>query len=606
MSLCAQCSKLAAWLLSNELKNAVLGYKQDVENGGQGGAARVARIFPFKYLKDKHTSEAASNQKCPLCELILHTPSTNLEGGNYFGRLCPLGRQISVWTPGNGWHNTLEWQEKSFELYSTNGNQSLWRVRDHLGSHPLSDTTISIIEPWLVDCLQTHQECHDRHRSRPVPWPARLIDVGSADGADEPHLVDSDEVQYWTEWDEDRITLQARKKSIPMRTLNRTLADAVLVTRRLRLQYLWIDSLCIIQDSAADWNQESAGMCHVYNNAVVNIAAISAENADDRFLHNRHTPVFLSRTSIGKFCDEFDENGLWLRPSTAVELGRHTLSEKTPNFTEAVDAQISGFTRMIHDNPDLIQDRNFAYSMWRGIVEQYSTKELTYEKDRLPALSGLASRFGKLFNDRYLAGLWESDIPIALCWQAMSKHTGLNAGPHIAPSWSWVPYSQVTYGRNLETVTWEAFAQQCFPEPVSDPYGQVYGGTLLIQGRVLSVTLEAREQSPWPSSTDESLWHAVVMVLERQSYDTFKRVGLVIDHLDIDQSATPKDIWEGAETDWITITSSVNRIWTIREDVTRDAQQPASHTYPSQAAMSRYLGLLQTAKDSGILRSQKV
>lgn len=370
-------------------------------------------------------------------------------------------------------------------------------------------------------------------------------------------------------------------------------------------------------------------MCHVYNNAVVNIAAISAEDADDGFLHNRHVPVFLSRTSIADRWGSMDEHGLWLRPSTAREwryegsslyrrawcfqesilsprilrfglqevsfqCRRHALSEKMPELTEAVDAQIAGFTLMIHDVPNMIQNPNFAYNMWRGIFERYSTKELTYEEDRLPALSGLASRFANLFNDHYLAGLWKCDLPLALCWQSMSRHAGSIVGPYAIPSWSWVPYFQVTYGRNLDEVTWEALAQQSEVDVVSDTYGRVCGGSLLIQGRVLDVTVEARQQSPWCkiwaashlgnrpvtehfklddgasanesadhiclllgyrlSSTDESLWHAVVMVLEWiDDYGAFKRVGLIMDHLDIDESATPKAIWEAAETDWVTI-----------------------------------------------------
>lgn len=249
---------------------------------------------------------------------------------------------------------------------------------------------------------------------------------------------------------------------------------------------------------------------------------------------------------------------------------------------------------MIHDDPNTIRDQNAAYTMWRGIVERYSTKELTYEYDRLPALSGLASRFASLFNDRYLAGLWEGDLPLALCWQAISRHSDSIVGPYAIPSWSCVPYFQVTYGRNLEKVTWDALAQECSIEAVSDSYGRVCEGSLLIQGRVLNVTLEARESSSWCkvwaanslgnyvvaehfkfddgnfaddsadyvclllgyrlSSTDERLWHAVVMVLERlDDFDAFKRVGLIMDHLDIDESATPKSIWESAETDWISI-----------------------------------------------------
>jgi hypothetical protein len=76
-------------------------------------------------------------------------------------------------------------------------------------------------------------------------------------------------------------TLNDRKRSIPLSSLNQTFKDAINVTRSLGLQFLWIDSLCIIQDSPSDWTRESAKMCSVYSNAISNIAATSAVNGDD-------------------------------------------------------------------------------------------------------------------------------------------------------------------------------------------------------------------------------------------------------------------------------------------------------------------------------------
>ena len=49
--------------------------------------------------------------------------------------------------------------------------------------------------------------------------------------------------------------------------------DAIVTTWKLGIQYLWIDSLCIIQDSKDDWEIESAKMGAVYRNAYVTIVA---------------------------------------------------------------------------------------------------------------------------------------------------------------------------------------------------------------------------------------------------------------------------------------------------------------------------------------------
>lgn len=60
--------------------------------------------------------------------------------------------------------------------------------------------------------------------------------------------------------------------------------DAVILTRALGLRYVWIDSLCIIQDSMEDWEYEGSQMDKVYKNAWVTVAATSASTSEDGFL----------------------------------------------------------------------------------------------------------------------------------------------------------------------------------------------------------------------------------------------------------------------------------------------------------------------------------
>jgi hypothetical protein len=65
-------------------------------------------------------------------------------------------------------------------------------------------------------------------------------------------------------------------QSITISELPKTFRDAVVVTRRLGIPFLWIDSLCIIQDSPEDWATESSSMRLVYKNCLVNITATVA------------------------------------------------------------------------------------------------------------------------------------------------------------------------------------------------------------------------------------------------------------------------------------------------------------------------------------------
>ncbi len=79
-------------------------------------------------------------------------------------------------------------------------------------------------------------------------------------------------------------TLDDHQKGIPMGALPRTLRDAVIVARRLSIRYLWIDSLCIIQDNKADWATEAQHMGDIYMNSAFVIAAHAARHADHGFL----------------------------------------------------------------------------------------------------------------------------------------------------------------------------------------------------------------------------------------------------------------------------------------------------------------------------------
>ena len=73
--------------------------------------------------------------------------------------------------------------------------------------------------------------------------------------------------------------------------MTKTFEDAVLVARRLQVQYLWIDSFCIVQDDTEDWITESALMEKVYRNALCNIAAAAASDGTAGLFFER-TPLF--------------------------------------------------------------------------------------------------------------------------------------------------------------------------------------------------------------------------------------------------------------------------------------------------------------------------
>jgi hypothetical protein len=83
-------------------------------------------------------------------------------------------------------------------------------------------------------------------------------------------------------------TLQSNVAShssqISLSTLPQTIQDAVFCAHKLGLKYLWVDSLCIIQDSTDDWEREIANMAQIYKNAFVTISAAKAKGCHEGFL----------------------------------------------------------------------------------------------------------------------------------------------------------------------------------------------------------------------------------------------------------------------------------------------------------------------------------
>jgi hypothetical protein len=80
--------------------------------------------------------------------------------------------------------------------------------------------------------------------------------------------------------------IEQKVQGIDFNCLPPTFRDAIIVTRQLKCQFLWIDSLCIIQDSHSDWVIESAKMQAYYQQAVVTLAADRAVGDHEGFLQD--------------------------------------------------------------------------------------------------------------------------------------------------------------------------------------------------------------------------------------------------------------------------------------------------------------------------------
>ncbi|CZR60247.1 uncharacterized protein PAC_10143 [Phialocephala subalpina] len=244
--------------------------------------------------------------------------------------------------------------------------------------------------------------------------------------------------------------------------------DAIRITKELGFRYLWIDSLCIIQDSVEDWQQESALMRDVYRNAAITISASASKDSHGGMLnlygydqpdirkwcrlklHSKSPDlesVQLSSFYVKEsFEDCVDKLPLPQRGWTLQERllsqrilhygkdqiyfqcrSQHLNADKTHIIHGVIGRWRSTRALLNLSNPpveDIMPNKRLATSgdwvseAWRDVVVSYSGhRELTKPADKLPALSGVVSLFQEKTNDQYLAGLWKADLAHGLLWR---------------------------------------------------------------------------------------------------------------------------------------------------------------------------------------------
>lgn len=295
----------------------------------------------------------------------------------------------------------------------------------------------------------------------PKALPRRLIDVGYRESptvylrdlSEAPRSDDQQIGRYVClshRWDTTSCectttinNIDARKNDIELCSLPLTFQDAIKITRAFGLQYIWIDTLCIIQGSELDWAEESSKMGSYYGSSWLTIGAgvHSAQGLfDQRRFDIEYRKVDLREPGNSRlyFTDRPVNQIIGNEQSSILRTRAWTFQEEvlSPRYLgfqgsqmyyrcgEYVDFESGckewlylpvGSDRTEGEAPlyqDLIVEEDWVSS----IVVDYSSRELSYESDRLPAISGIAHERQRLRGGRYLAGLWEEDLPQALCW----------------------------------------------------------------------------------------------------------------------------------------------------------------------------------------------
>lgn len=170
--------------------------------------------------------------------------------------------------------------------------------RGILDSRLSAPSNFAIMRRWLDQCTSKHQVCPDLQRD--VLLPKRVIDVGRDGTNFAPFLLVSDGTatgryaaltHCWGGSIDFVLTnerLEDFQQRLPVERLAQNFKDAVRICRELGVQYLWIDCLCIIQDSADDWTAESSKMASIYSKAFVTISALASHGSSTGIFCNHH------------------------------------------------------------------------------------------------------------------------------------------------------------------------------------------------------------------------------------------------------------------------------------------------------------------------------
>jgi hypothetical protein len=322
----------------------------------------------------------------------------------------------------------------------------------------------------------------------------------------------------------------------------------VTILRKLDIKYVWIDSLCIIQDSEADWLKESAKMADIYLNAYLTIAGTRAAQGSEGlfastqfFFEFEGTPlVAQNKTWLYDYKDpdrlafplltrgwvlqemllssrvlHFCNDDLVFECSHAIECtcGPHSRNDTSLTVQRKFfDRRCNNVSIAEEDGLELgglvpkYPDQAAALSCWNELLGRYVKLELTFEKDRLPAISALARRFAANYGCTYVAGIWKEDLHRCLLWQY--QYPGRRSQSSTAPTWSWasIVTDKSAWGDAYEVgleppmIYCSSIDADCKPVSIQDPYGQLESAKLTLSGVLLPFMLDYN-----PSTSETSI-----------------------------------------------------------------------------------------------------
>ncbi|EEU47173.1 uncharacterized protein NECHADRAFT_77365 [Fusarium vanettenii 77-13-4] len=533
--LCATCSALTFTMLRDGYTHP-LAYRDTIASGETCALCRLMVCSTGK-LSVNLDSYKMDNQYHSLAPRLPELPAVSREGSIIFGP-SPVIEKLKPLVELN-W-STIQYdgdRENSWEVRKGNFDDGetiqITAPADSLyGAHgfvPLTDVepasskrNYRMLRKWLSTCMSSHERCcsshsmTDKSAKETTVLLTRVIDVGDLkEHGPKPRLFISNKAlgQYialshrWSKAIATKLkseNLSRYQQELPVNDMPPTFQDAIEVTRQLGFRYLWIDSLCIIQDDESDWSQESHRMGTIFEEAGCTIAAVDSvdDNGIDHGLFLRrdtdplsvklaipYKKVPLSKLSQRVFktnasvyvwkmrwlrelptMNTWDKNTITIRPRIVSSWGRvprsnwykrgwvlqeRLLSRRLIYYTKK-KLSWSCFTESGEeeggDPKDAARISLFplqrgndypVFPIWEHVISDYQRCQLTFSKDRLAAVGGISARLEAHFSCKIYAGIpfhSPRDAAENLLWYA-SKGPLRTSNEFHAPSWTWAAFS---------------------------------------------------------------------------------------------------------------------------------------------------------------------
>jgi Heterokaryon incompatibility protein (HET) len=313
--------------------------------------------------------------------------------------------------------------------------------------------------------------------------------------------------------------------------LPKTFRDAIITTRKLGIPFLWIDSLCIIQDSAIDWSTESSKMRQIYKNSYLNLAAAAAKDSTEglffqrsplqvapchvrasrtgnmRSVRSKYTPEGAGSDQMILYTRAWVFQEWLLAPRTLLfgkkellwECGELNASEVYPKGYPTLLDPVQSVERLrlatLRNEWQKLchKDSIERWELWCRVTNNYSGRNLTRFSDKLVALSGLAAEMAKSWDGMdYLAGIWSYRLRRGLLWRCIERGKLCPRPVCTTPSWSWASVDRPVFTDfkhhfidGLVEVL-DASVQHSVP---SHPHGAVTDGYIGIKGPMLKAKI---------------------------------------------------------------------------------------------------------------------